>query len=458
MGRQSEQRSDRTVSQKTRLPYPISQDHPPQVRGKSVTTVPGPLAAGGRARTYKKTLDETSRRGPGFRPNSGAEAFLVLDDDLLGKAPAPGPASRVRQLDSRTGGKKRTNPRHTADPYSTLSVSKTVQATIPNRARALVRHVATPMGQPLIGRTAPSTLAKSARPADPSHVIMKGESPYSMQEGSLRVLIPGSNSTSRNLGPSRSARRSKALPALPRDGSPLHRMTFAVQPHHGDADDFQDTTEKALRGRGSPTSSSAPHAAPVVKRRGRSSKTSFDSAEQTWSMIENMMNAVDEDVVRRARTALGNEERDDSSTTGTRDLPAKFSCSNDLRSYGRRPSDDRSMSEEDGRNGSYDILDYPSRPLTRCPSAASVFSIVIQPSRDHSFTPEGPDAYVAEEDMPSRIRRILQVRGHFGDASSIVDAPSREIHYHADLSLTIDALRDAGDGELGDIIFDKDDT
>jgi len=97
-------------------------------------------------------------------------------------------------------------------------------------------------------------------------------------------------------------------------------------------------------------------------------------------------------------------------------------------------------------------LAIPGR-MSRCPSTASAYSVVIQPT-----TPAGRrksiwgsskrflelDAHVTEEELPTRIKRILQRRG--ADASEPSQAHVNEPSvngelYHSDLSLAIEVLR-----------------
>ncbi|KLO14631.1 hypothetical protein SCHPADRAFT_306233 [Schizopora paradoxa] len=91
--------------------------------------------------------------------------------------------------------------------------------------------------------------------------------------------------------------------------------------------------------------------------------------------------------------------------------------------------------------------------MSRCPSTGSAYSVVIQPT-----TPAGGrksiwrsskrlvelEAHVTEEEMPMRIKRILQRRGT--DASEppqvhVQESSTEGESYHTDLSLAIEVLR-----------------
>ncbi|KAL5523642.1 hypothetical protein ACEPAG_7815 [Sanghuangporus baumii] len=387
-----------------------------------------------------------------FRPNSGADAILCLDEEAESVS-----TNRAREQGSRAG-----IQRNIESPEATALTSKNTspRATQPGTQPAIRERIMAPDL-----KTVPGPASKSA----------------------VKIQLPGLL-VNRQPKYVRDRRISKALPSLPPPTPSPCRTSFAAPPKPP-KDIFQSNKEKVLRGQGSPI---MPHAtAPRMSMNcDSSSGSSYDSAEQTWNMINNMMNAVNEDEVKRARRSLihgtvpqrqsmdvrgpgayvmfprmdrakAREDRDEwaseestlSGGTYRTSSTSSTQTSSTYRSV-RQPIGEL----RDRKLGSQYADTFPrarnSPPsLERRTSVASIFSIVIQPTRELSH--EAQDALVAEDDIPFRIRGILQCnhgkyKSSLGTCSRTSSTSSEGAELHPDIALTIDTLRDI---ELEDITF-----
>ncbi|KAL5476483.1 hypothetical protein ACEPAI_3340 [Sanghuangporus weigelae] len=349
-----------------------------------------------------------------FRPNSGADAILCLDEE----------AESVI-----------TNPTALTSKYAS---PRTTQPSIQPAIRERI------MAPEL--KAAPGPANKSA----------------------VKIQLPGLL-VNRQPKYVRGRRISKALPSLPPPTPSPCRASFAAPPKPP-KDIFQSNKEKVLRGQGSPI---MPHAiAPRMSVNcDSSSGSSYDSAEQTWNMINNMMNAVNEDEVKRARQSFihdnasyeAGEDKDEwsSEESTLSDRTYRTSSTSSTQTSSTYRSVRQPIGElRDGKLESHYADAFPrtrdSPPsIERRASVASVFSIVIQPTRELSH--EAQDALVAEDDLPFRIRGILQCNhGKYESSlgnrtcSRTSSTSSEGTELHPDLSLTIHVLRDI---ELEDITF-----
>ncbi|KAL5528521.1 hypothetical protein ACEPAF_7657 [Sanghuangporus sanghuang] len=386
-----------------------------------------------------------------FRPNSGADAILCLDEEaeLVG-------ADRAREQGSRAG-----IQRNIESLEATALTSKNVS---------------------------PRTTRPSIQPAVRERIMAPEPKAVSgpANRSAVKIQLPGLL-VNRQPKYVRGRRISKALPSLPPPTPSPCRASFAVPPKPP-KDIFQSNREKVLRGQGSPI---MPHAtAPRMSVNcDSSSGSSYDSAEQTWNMINNMMNAVNEDEVKRARRSLihdavprrqsmdvrgpgayvtfprmkAGEDKDEwaSEESTLSDRTYRTSSTSSTQTSSTYRSVRQPIGELRHRKpGSHYTDTFPrarnSPPsLERRTSVASIFSVVIQPTRELSH--EAQDALVAEDDLPFRIRGILQCN-HGKYVSSLgsrmcsrtSSSSSEGAELHPDLALTIDALRDI---ELEDIAF-----
>ncbi|KAL5485345.1 hypothetical protein ACEPAI_7987 [Sanghuangporus weigelae] len=389
-----------------------------------------------------------------FRPNSGADAILCLDEEAESVI-----TNRAREQGSRAG-----IQRNIESPEATALTSKNAS---PRTTR--------PGIQPAIRQRIMAPELKAA--------------PGPANKSAVKIQLPGLL-VNRQPKYVRGRRISKALPSLPPPTPSPCRASFAVPPKPP-KDIFQSNKEKVLRGQGSPI---MPHAiAPRISVNcDNSSGSSYDSAEQTWNMINNMMNAVNEDEVKRARRSLihgtvpqrqsmdvhgpgayvtfprmrrakAEEDRDEwasekstlSDRTYRTSSTSSSQTSSTYRSVRQPIGELRDRKLESHYADTFPRTRDSPPSLERRASVASIFSIVIQPTRDLSH--EAQDALVAEDDLPFRIRGILQCNhGKYESSlgnrtySRTSSTSSEGAELHPDLALTIHALRDI---ELEDITF-----
>ncbi|KAL5507366.1 hypothetical protein ACEPAH_6822 [Sanghuangporus vaninii] len=389
-----------------------------------------------------------------FRPNSGADAILCLDEEMESVG-----ADRAREQGFRA---------------------------------KVQRNIESPEATTLISRNAsPRTTRPSIQPAVRERIMapeLKAV-PGPVNKSAVKIQLPGLL-VNRQPKYVRDRRVSKALPSLPPPTPSPCRASFPAPPKPP-KDIFQSNREKVLRGQGSPIT---PHAtAPRMSVNcDSSSGSSYDSAEQTWNMINNMMNAVNEDEVKRARRSLihdavpqrqsmdvcgpgayvtfprmrrmkAGEDKDEltSEESTLSDRTYRTSSTSSTQTSSTYRSVRQPIGElRDRKLGSHYADTVPrarnSPPsLERRTSVASIFSVVIQPTRELSH--EAQDALVAEDDLPFRIRGILQCNhGKYESSlgsrmcSRTSSTSSEGAELHPDVAVTIDALRDI---ELEDIAF-----
>ena len=396
-----------------------------------------------------------------FRPNSGAGAFLYLEEkeetDYVDNVRKPELRSQKQEL---------------------VDVQ---------RSSAPTTRIALPIGRNSNKRQPPTTTAEPTE----KRVLMTQRTlrrPKSRQgtrddtvtrrRDSMRSRIPAI--MQHQPSNTRVRRVSKALPALP-PPSPLPGKTGFNQNRQDVIDAFQNHKDKVLRGHGSPATVTTAAAPPMKYTPGSSDNTSgssYDSAEQTWNMINSMMSAINEEDIKRARQSLVHEnvqnKRVNPRNTGyvtfprishsrrdANELQNGYDTSGESDSPASRPS--RQRTEQPGKqdanrfSSTFPRVRGENVSLNRRASAASVFSIVIQPTRELSLETQEP--LISEGDIPSRIKGILQCT-HKKSLSTLSSSRtssvySDEAELHPDVMQTIDALRSVEDIERDDIKFDS---
>ena len=271
-------------------------------------------------------------------------------------------------------------------------------------------------------------------------------------------------SVNRKFVPGSSPRRSKILPALPLESAVPPESTGSQIVRISGNDPFQAHQDKVIRGNGSPQAKRAV----LFDEESIDAASLSETGERTWSVFDRLRTARGPDEIRHARLELWRREEKEGITRTRgwskptfRRAPHNVELSS---SQGDDAQIDRGRRKSKG-------MSRPTAPtMSRRVSSASVYSIVIQPSipaRELSPLSDTPSTstassglHVAEEDMPQRIRRILQTRGDFSfhiSDSDRIPFPSLDHSYHADLSLTIQTLRNILVGDLDDIDFGVED-
>lgn len=385
---------------------------------------------------------DTSARS--FRPESKAEAFLFLEDSDQPAKPVEAAHADSSKL-----------------PRSAHLGQFNTSGSAPNLAGRLNyndRKRQRARGPPTPARNTPVSLPPQSdglSSGSTDHTFTRP--PQSVNRGLATGSVP---------------RRSKILPALPQEDEtiPKSPASQATIPRPPQKDLFQAHRHKVIRGIGSPILE--PPDLPGGCGENVSAPTPPENRERTRNVSEKLKTATDNDEIRHARLELWRLEEKEgivatpgwSKPTFRRGLHVDDDPTS-LRDYdapidrGRRKSRDSSPQSRP-----------PALAMSRRVSSASVYSIVIQPlgpARELSPVSDAPSTstassglHVSQEDMPHRIRRILQTRGDFSFHESDPDYSTFSPHgvsYHADLSLTIKALRNLADGELDDIDFDMED-
>ncbi|EJD03073.1 uncharacterized protein FOMMEDRAFT_28662 [Fomitiporia mediterranea MF3/22] len=382
-----------------------------------------------------------------FRPKSGADAYLCLDQrlgtDSCIRAFEPDSRSQKPLVDlprSATPAKK------TVLPIGSSMDSRQVQS---DAETAPGRKTAVQFAGSRIQRPCMATPVKSNDKC----------------ETATRVRLPGLV-LNRQVNTQRRRRLSKALPALP-PPSPSPCPTSFKEPRQHTPDTFQNNRSRVLQGRGS--TGTKPLAAPPMETHSgnseSSSGSSYDSAEHTWNAINSMMAAIGEDEVKRARESLipPNTRAPSAYVTFPRMKASRMDGEVSSDGYSSTVSG-RTISGSsytDSSSSHYPSQTFPRRrspiqSIKRRASETSIFSIVIQPTRERSR--ETQEALIGEDDIPSRIKGILQcthLKPDLSMSSRTSSASSDEAGLHPDLALTIDALRSVSDVELDDIRFDS---
>ena len=374
-------------------------------KGSPSLTVPKPLPALPKNRVYyeQKSLyhsaDDRNVSTPFTRrPESRADAFLVLEDEPSG----------VTSLPSKLASHGIQSPH-----------------TIQN-ANIRTRLVNKGIG-PSRTRRRGTDNQKTAVATQNSNSVGSSSVSYNLAEkthrSGLGIAKISDDQLDHSSKTSKGRRKSKILPAIP-------QKPLTVFDKHLPLDKFQMHEDKTLRSHGFSASSS-------IETPSMSDRTTSSSFSSTGDDMRN------EGVISESRKMrllrLRREEREAQSAP--------------------------ILERIDGDDIQPLTAQVALRPLSRCPSA---FSIVIQPSDySHMESPSqetpvvSPGLHVTEDDMPLRIKRILQKRGDLGNCSS--DLPSstafpRVSSYHEDLALTIKTLRNPLDGDLEDIMFGGEDV
>lgn len=343
----------------------------------------------------------------------------------------------------------------------------------------------------------------------------RNQSEIRQRRDALRLHLPG---LIRQLSDDDGFQGLKALPDTP-EGTP-HRLSFAPRPISKDIDSvLRLNREKFLQinDDGFSVPIEKPLVAPPIgydtslgNLSGTSSGSSYDSASQTWNMINDLMKSVDKETIRRSRASLlsqaqsgqnlGSPVKNSSPVKSKRTekrhgwVATSASSGLDLKEVTKRARSN-SLSEipdeQDSNSLSFMRSDPPSsgkrtRPrtntLTRRASCTSLYSVVIKPTRSTSH--EAPDFFVPMEDMPSNIIRVLRdslerskdmtdtsvkawleapathkldSRSDSTDTQSSRDETSCGVYIHADFYTMVQELR-AATASLEDeeISFDRD--
>lgn len=368
-----------------------------------------------------------------YRPQSGAEAFLVLERDYRLRE-----SRRVPELPRSRRYEKAGIGARMAQRGSRTRMNEPQPWLLDQASRSVIDL--RKLGDFKTGKTSFDT-SKSLR-TDRS-VLPGSTSDSSVTKGETYLL-------SRNLKDKKSRRVSKALPAIPQRQSrhgPASKLE--VLPDVPESIDIQLPRPTNLQ--------DVKPSAPIQYRSSTSSLSTYDSAGLTWDLVDKLMHAVGEDEVRRARMEFrGHGGNGDLKARGSVIFPCKgTSGTTDVDLEALPPSSELRL-QRGRRDGFQDTTIYDRPPyIDRSLSDVSDFSVVIQPANSSdSHTRDDEFVYVSEEDFPARIKHVLQQPRTFDLQRNAT--LFHEHDFHDDLLLTIKALQEVECNGIDGVNFDKD--